>query len=114
MNISRGVSAGTLSMSQSRYAQKVIDRVGLGSARGQPTPMDPTVDLKEHSMLCSEECRAARRVPCCHWAIGPLVYHMVGTCRDLAYCIALKRGALARYVIHTKHCLDLCTVQVMP
>ena len=107
MDIARDASTRTLSVSQTRYAQKVIDRLGLGSARGQPTPMDPNVDLTEHSVPCTEEYRSA---------IGSLMYLMVGTRPDLAYCIgtlakhvqnptvvhweALKR--VARYVIQTK------------
>jgi hypothetical protein len=107
MDISRNLRAGTLSLSQSRYAQKVIDRFGMSSARGQSTPMDPAVDLTVESPPCTGPYREA---------IGSLMYLMVGTRPDLAFCVgrlakyvqkptmvqweALKR--VMRYVIHTR------------
>ena len=107
MDISRDLEAGTLSISQSRYAQKIIERFGMGSARGQATPMDPSIDLTAPSPPCYEPYRAA---------IGSLMYLMVGTRPDLAFCVgrlakyvqnptmlqweAVKR--VIRYVIHTK------------
>ena len=107
MDITRDRSARTLSVCQSRYAQKVIERFGLGSARGQSTPMDPTIDLGLSDTAITEPYREA---------IGSLMYLMVGTRPDLAYCIgtlakyvespnqthwgAVKR--VIRYVIHTK------------
>ena len=107
MDITRDREARTLSLCQSRYAQKVIERFGLGSAHGQTTPMDPALDLTVSSDLTSEPYREA---------IGSLMYLMVGTRPDLAFCIgtlakyvekpttthwdAVKR--VMRYVIHTK------------
>ena len=49
LDITRDRANKTLSLNQSRYAQKVIDRFGMGSARGQPTPMDPCLDLTQPS-----------------------------------------------------------------
>lgn len=49
MDISRHEENGTLTLSQSRYAQKVRDRFGMGSAREQSTSMDPHVDLTQSS-----------------------------------------------------------------
>ena len=107
MDISRDRDARTLSLCQSRYAQKVIDRFGLSSARGQPTPMDPEIDLTLPAAPCKHPYREA---------IGSLMYLMVGTRPDLAFAIgllamfvenptelhwdAVKR--VIRYVIHTK------------
>ena len=108
MDITRDRIKRTLSLNQSRYAQKVIERFGMSSARGQRTPMDPSLDLTDPSPLTSEPYRKA---------VGSLMYLMVGTRPDLAYCIctlakyvqtptqlkwdAVKR--VIRYVIHTKH-----------
>lgn len=107
MDITRDRSARTLTLCQTRYAQKVIDRFGLGSARGQPTPMDCGIDLTAPSEPCTQPYREA---------IGSLMYLMVGSRPDLAYCVgvlakhvqnptkvhwdALMR--VLRYVIHTK------------
>ena len=106
MDIVRDRPKRTLSLSQGRYARKVVDRFGLGSARGQRTPMDPALDLTQDSPPTYEPYREA---------IGCLMYLMVGTRPDLAYCIgvlakhvqtptqlqwdAVKR--VLRYVIHT-------------
>ena len=108
MDISRERHARTLSLCQSRYAQKVIDRFGLTSARGQPTPMDPEVDLTQPAASCKQPYREA---------IGSLMYLTVGTRPYLSYAIctlakfvenpselhwdAVKR--VIRYVIHTKN-----------
>ena len=108
LDISRDRVKRTLSLNQTRYAEKVIDRFGMGSARGQPTPMDTTLDLTQPSPPTSEPYREA---------IGSLMYLMVGTRPDLAYCVgvlskhvqnptqlhwdAVKR--VLRYVIHTKN-----------
>ena len=107
MDISRDRSLRTLSLCQSRYAQKVIDRFGMTSARGLPTPLDADVDFTQPAAPCTEPYREA---------IGSLMYLMVGTRPDLAYAIgtlakfvetpselhwaAVKR--VIRYVIHTK------------
>ena len=85
MDISRDRHARTLSLCQSRYAQKVIDRFGLTSARGQPTPMDPEVDLTQPAASCKQPYREA---------IGSLMYLMVGTRPDLSYAIC----TLAKFV----------------
>ena len=85
MDICRDREHRTLSVCQSRYAQKVIERFGLASARGQPTPMDPAIELMGSDISTSEPYREA---------IGSLMYLMVGTRPDLAYCI----GTLAKYV----------------
>ena len=107
MDISRVRSTRTLSLSQSRYAQKVIERFGLQSARRQHTPMDCEIDLRQTAASCTEPYRMA---------IGSLMYLMVGTRPDLAYVIgtlekfmeqptelhwaAVKR--VIRYIIQTK------------
>jgi hypothetical protein len=85
MDISRDRATRTLSLGQGRYAQKVVERFGLGSARGQPTPMDPSIDLTQPSAACTKPYREA---------IGSLMYLMVGTRPDLAYSI----GKLAKFV----------------
>ena len=107
MDITRDYVNRTISLSQSRYAQKVIDRFGMTSARGQNTPMDSSIDLTVDSTPCTEPYREA---------IGSLMYLMVGSRPDLAYCVgtlskhvqnptaahwdAVKR--VIRYVIRTK------------
>ena len=107
MDISRDYVNRTISLSQSRYAMKVIDRFGMSSARGQCTPMDSSVDLAVGGKPCSGPYREA---------IGSLMYLMVGTRPDLAYSIgqlskhvqnptdahweAVKR--VIRYIIRTK------------
>ena len=107
MDISRDREAGTLSLSQTRYALKVIDRFGLESARGHSTPMDPALDLTAPSEPTMEPYREA---------IGCLMYLMVGTRPDLAYSICTLAKyvqnptkihwdavvRVIRYVIHTK------------
>jgi len=85
MDITRDPDAETLSLSQSRYAQKIIDRFGMSSARGIATPMDPALDLTADSPPTSEPYQSA---------IGSLMYLMVGTRPDLAFCV----GRLAKFV----------------
>ena len=85
MDITRDRVKRTLTFNQSRYAQKVIDRFGMTNARGQATPMDPALDLTQPSPPTSEPYREA---------IGSLMYLMVGTRPDLAYCV----GVLAKHV----------------
>lgn len=85
MDISRNHDTGTVSLCQSRYAQKLIDRFGLGSERGRSTPMDFSVDLNQPSTPCDKPYREA---------IGSLMYLMVGSRPYLAFCI----GRLAKYV----------------
>ena len=85
MDICRDPDADTLSLSQSRYAQKIIDRFGMSSARGIATPMDPALDLTAESPPTKEPYQSA---------IGSLMYLMVGTRPDLAFCV----GRLAKFV----------------
>lgn len=85
MNVSRDAKADIVSLSQTRYAQKAIERFGLDSSRGQFTPMDLVVDLTGPSSPCTEPYREA---------IGFLMYILVGTRPDLAYSIS----TLAKYV----------------
>lgn len=85
MDITRDYVNRTISLSQSRYAQKVIDRFGMSSAREVTTPMDSSIDLTVKSEPCSEPYREA---------IGSLMYLMVGSRPDLAYCI----GNLSKHV----------------
>jgi len=86
MDITRNRQKRTITLCQSRYAQKINGRFSLGSARGQPTPMDPSVDLHDVTApLTSEPYREV---------IDSLMYLMVGTRPGLAYCI----GRLAKFV----------------
>ena len=85
MDIWRDAEGNVLTLSQSRYAQKIIDRFGMSTARGIATPMDPAVDLYVDSPRTSEPYQSA---------IGSLMYLMVGTRPDLAFCV----GRLAKFV----------------
>ena len=92
LDITRDRAKRTLSLNQSRYAQKMIDRFGMGSARGQPTPMDPSLDLTLIRSPTSEPYREA---------IGSLMYIMVGTRPDLAYCVrVLSKHVQNRTQLH--------------
>lgn len=107
MDIVRDHSNRTLMLCQSRYAEKVINRFGMGSAKGSVTPVDVGVDLSVPGELCGQPYREA---------IGALMYLMVGTRPDIAFPVgklakyvenpgvnhwqAVKR--LLRYIIHTK------------
>jgi len=78
MSIARSHESRTLTITQERYAQKIIDSFGMGSARGQSTPMDPSVDLSVDTELCTEPYREA---------IGSIMYFMVCTLPDLVVSV---------------------------
>ena len=85
MDIQRDVKNRTLSLCQSRYAEKVVKRFGVESVHQSRTPLDPDTDLNTPSEHCFEPFREA---------IGSLMYLMVGTRPDLAYAV----GRLSKYV----------------
>ena len=107
MDISRDRANRRLSLCQARYAQKVIERFGMGAARGQDTPMQGKLDLKPPGRPVHEPYREA---------IGSLMYLMVGTRPDIGFAVctlakhvqcpgqvhwdAVKR--VLRYLISTK------------
>lgn len=45
MDIVCNLNAGTLTLTQSRYASKVIERFGMSLARGCDTPMEAVLNL---------------------------------------------------------------------
>ena len=108
MDIARSRGSRTLTITQERYAQKIIDRFGMTSACGQSTPMDPGVDFTVDAEPCTESYREA---------IGSIMYLMVCTRPDLAYPVcnlakfvekptvvhwtAVKR--MLRYIIATRN-----------
>lgn len=107
MDIIRNRSERTLTLCQSRYAEKLISRFGMSSAKGTTTPVDTGIDLTATVESCENPYREA---------IGSLMYLMVGTRPDIAFAVgrlakyverpgmihwqAVKR--LLRYIIHTK------------
>ena len=112
MDISRNRPERRLSLCQARYAQKVIERFGMGAARGQDTPMEGKLDLTVPTNPVNQPYREA---------IGSLMYLMVGTRPDIGFAVcnlskyaqnpgqahwdAVKR--VLRYLIKTKD-LGIC------
>ena len=112
MDISRNRAERRLSLCQARYAQKVIERFGMGAARGQNTPMEGKLDLTVPTEPVNQPYREA---------IGSLMYLMVGTRPDIGFAVcrlskyaqnpgqihwdAVKR--VLRYLINTKD-LGIC------
>lgn len=84
--ISRDTETGKMFLSQSKYAQKVISRFGMESAKGCLTPMEVGLNLEQESESAVD---APYRE-----AIGSLMYLMVGTRPDIAFAVS----KLAKYV----------------
>ena len=84
--IHRDVQRGTLHLSQTKYANKVLCRFGMEQSKGVTTPMETGIDLNEKS-------EPALDIPY-RQAIGSLMYLMVGTRPDIAFGIS----KLAKFV----------------
>ena len=84
--IERNLKAGTLRLTQFKYANAVLARFGMASAKAARTPMEVKLSLEMNS-------ESAGDVPY-REAIGSLMYLMVGTRPDIAFAV----GRLAKYV----------------
>ena len=84
--IERNIRSGTLRLSQVKYANAVLSRFGMASAKPSRTPMETKLNLEMDS-------KPAPDVPY-REAIGSLMYLMVGTRPDIAFAVS----RLAKYV----------------
>ena len=113
MDLERDHAVKTLTLTQTRYTSKILERFGMSSAKGCATPMETGINLtKIDDEPCGEKYRAV---------IGALMYLMVGTRPDIAFAVctlakhvetpraghwkALQR--VMRYLVQTKD-LGLC------
>ncbi|CDF39895.1 unnamed protein product [Chondrus crispus] len=81
LEIERDRTAKTLSLTQTKYASKVLERFGMSTCNPSLTPLE-----QGHTTTISTENDSETNAPY-REAVGSLMYLMVGTRPDLAYGI---------------------------
>jgi hypothetical protein len=92
MEIERDRSAGTLKLSQKKYAEEVVARFGMTDAKPASVPLSPAVKLTRDGESLDLSVYPFREV------IGSLMYLSVCTRPDISQSV----GALARYMSDPK------------
>ena len=89
IKITRDLSKGTLTLSQSKYARNLLKRFGMEKCGGSQVPLSSTASYgKEQCPETDEDKKMMENVPY-RQAIGSLMYLMVSTRPDLAYAIQI-------------------------
>ena len=93
MKVIRNWTAGTITLSQEKYALDILHKFGMDQARPASTPMAPGVALsKQQAPSTAEEIAHAKEFPY-REIIGSLMYLMTSTRPDIAYAV----GQLSRF-----------------
>src|SRR5258708_22262450 len=77
-------STSRLSLDQTQYILKVLDKFGMADCKPTPTPLPEKAVLRAAS---EDEVHEARSYPYLQ-VIGSVMYAMLGTCPDIAYAIS--------------------------
>ena len=82
-----------MSLSQSTYAQEILERYGFSDCSSVSTPLDPGASLsRDQSPKTKQELEQMRHIPYAH-AVGSLMYLAISTHPDIAYAV----GVLGRF-----------------
>ena len=103
IKIQRDLTAGTLILSQAKYARSLLDRFEMKGTRGTSIPLSASVTFGKDQCPQSEEDTHVMLDAPYRQAIGSLMYLMVSTRPDLAYAIqVLSRFGSNPGIIHWK------------
>ena len=95
MRIVRDKKAGILTLSQEQYIEKVLYRFNMQNAKPVKTPLAAHFKLSsDHSPKTEEERKDRESVPYA-FAIGSLMYAMVGTRLDIAHVVGVGSRFMA-------------------
>jgi Reverse transcriptase (RNA-dependent DNA polymerase) len=89
IRIIRDRIAGTLSIDQSRYIDKILEQYGMSDCKGVSTPMEPGICLTRST----EDEVELNLQNLCQQMTGSLIYAMIGTRVDISFAVS----ALSRY-----------------
>ena len=89
MQVQVDTERGTISIDQSQYIRKVLQRFGMADCKPVATPLPEKAILQAAS---DDEVEAARNYPYLQ-VIGSVMYAMLGTRPDIAYAVS----TLSRY-----------------
>ena len=92
MKVKRDRAKRTISLTQQRYSEEILERFEMGNVKPARTPMDEHKQLMIGSDLSKEDLRGIDQT---HYlqAVGSLMYLMVCTRPDLAYPV----GVISRF-----------------
>ena len=89
LKIERDKSAGTISISQEAYIDKILSRFNLQDAKTHATPLDPTTKLsKDQCPTTDAEKKIMEKIPY-RQAIGLLMWAAVATRPDISFAVSL-------------------------
>lgn len=83
MEIHRDQQAQTITLSQTNYIRKIVEKHGMKDADPMSTPMDPNIILLKKETLNIDTQSSSLYAT----AIGSLMYAVVGTRIDIAYAV---------------------------
>ncbi|KAJ8463851.1 hypothetical protein ONZ45_g17438 [Pleurotus djamor] len=81
LEVTRDWDEGTITLSQSQYIKRVLERYGMEDSRPVKMPMDPRVKLTKTPPGITHE------IPQYAAAIGSLMYAAIGTRPDISYAV---------------------------
>ncbi|EJF55486.1 hypothetical protein DICSQDRAFT_25697, partial [Dichomitus squalens LYAD-421 SS1] len=94
LEFSRDRTAHTLTICQSQYILRVLERFGMTDSNPVSTPLDPNVKL----VKCAEDADLTEMRKCPYQAvIGSLMYAALGTRPDIAYAVQALLQYNSRY-----------------
>uniref|UniRef100_A0AAV1T0Y1 Reverse transcriptase Ty1/copia-type domain-containing protein n=1 Tax=Peronospora matthiolae TaxID=2874970 RepID=A0AAV1T0Y1_9STRA len=89
IEIDQDLSAGTISVRQSKFAKDILEKFGMENSNPVKTPQEP--GLKLTRSMCADGCKHAETMANVPYrnAIGCLMYLMVGTRPDIAVAVGV-------------------------
>src|SRR5258708_19314159 len=99
MCVTNDPSSGQVSLDQSKYMRKVVEKFGMADCKPAPTPLPEKTVLRAAT---DDEVREARSYPYLQ-VIGSVMYAMLGTRPDIAYAVStLSRFASRPGMSHVR------------
>ena len=86
--IDRDKGMGMISLSQSTYLQRVLERFGMADCNPKPTPLPPGIALSESDSLKTDEDRHFMMDKPYREALGSCMWVQVATCPDIAFAVS--------------------------
>lgn len=87
LSITQDVSSGTLTISQKKAIESMLEELGMSDCKPIKTPLEPMIQLKKWTNECEKVNHPYREL------IGTLMYIMLGSRPDLCFAV----GYLSRF-----------------
>jgi hypothetical protein len=88
IHVERNRMAGTISISQRAYLERILKRFGMTDCNSKPTPLPPGITLSKDQGPKTQEDRVLMADKPYREVLGSIMYAQIGTRPDLSYAVS--------------------------